>query len=54
MQASPSPTRQVKWRVFLAGFLRGDPKAAEFTRRCDPPLWIEAFKGEGGVICGLI
>jgi hypothetical protein len=50
----PSPTRQVKWRVFLAGFQRGDPEPAEFTRRCVPPFWIATFRGEGGVICGLI
>jgi hypothetical protein len=29
MQAPPSPTRQVIWRVFLVGFPRGDPKAAK-------------------------
>jgi hypothetical protein len=53
-QASPSPTRQVKWRVFSTGFPRGDPKAAEIMRRCDSPLWIATFRGEGGVICCLI
>ncbi len=53
MQASPSPTRQVKWRVFLAGFPRGDPKAAKIMRRCKSPFWIMTFRGEGGVICGL-
>jgi hypothetical protein len=47
MHASHSPTRQVKWRVFLAGFSRGDPESAEFTRRCDPPFWAATFKGRG-------
>ena len=50
----PLPPRQVKWRVFLAGFPRGDPESAEFTRRCDPTFWAATFRGEGGVICGLI
>jgi hypothetical protein len=54
MYASHSHTRQVKWRVFLAGFPRGDPESAEFTRRCDPPFWAATFRGEGGVICVLI
>ncbi len=36
------------------GFPRGDPESAEFTRRCDPPFWAATFRGEGGVICGLI
>ncbi len=49
LRCPPSPPR-----VFLAGFPRGDPKAAEFTRRCDPPFWIMTFRGEGGVIWGLI
>jgi hypothetical protein len=48
------PPRQVKWRVFLAGFLRGDPKAAKIMRRCKSPFWIATFRGEGEVICGLI
>jgi hypothetical protein len=52
--ASVPPPRQVKWRVFLAGFPRGDPESAEFTRCCDPPFWAATFRGEGGVICGLI
>ncbi len=52
MQASPSPTRQVKWRVFLAGFPRGDPESAEFTRRCDPPFWAAIFREEGGWFTG--
>jgi len=47
-------THQVKWRVFLAGFPRGDPESAEFTRRCDPPFKAATFRGEGGEICGLI
>jgi hypothetical protein len=53
MQASP-PTRQVKWQVFSAGFPRGDPRPAEFTRRFDPPFRMANSRGEGGVICGLI
>ena len=52
--SGPPPTRQVKWRVFLAGFPRGDPESAEFTHRCDLPLWAATFRGEGRVICGLI
>jgi hypothetical protein len=32
----PPPARQVRWRVFSAGFPRGDPRSAEFTRRFDP------------------
>ena len=47
-------THQVKWRVFLAGFPRGDPESAEFTRHGGPPFWANIFRGEGGVICGLI
>ena len=50
----PPPPRQVNRRVFLAGFPRGDPESAKFTRRCDPPFWAATFRGEGGVICGLI
>ncbi len=29
----PPSTRQVRWRVFSAGFPRGDPRSAEFNRR---------------------
>jgi hypothetical protein len=38
----PLPTRQVRWRVFSAGFPRGDPRPAEFTRRFDPPVKSES------------
>ncbi len=51
--ASPSPTRQVKWRVFSAGFPRGDPRPAEFTRHFDPLFRMANSRGEGGVICRL-
>ncbi len=34
----PPPPCQVNWRVFLAGFPRGDPESAEFTRHSEPPL----------------
>jgi hypothetical protein len=50
----PLTTRQVRWRVFSAGFPRGDPRSAEFTRRFDPPFRMAKIRGEGGVICGLI
>jgi hypothetical protein len=50
----PLPPRQVKWRVFLTGFPRGDPESAEFTCRCDPQFWAATFSGEGGVICSLV
>ncbi len=43
-----------KWRVFLAGFPHGDPKAAKIMHHCKSPFWIATFRGEGGVICGLI
>ena len=36
-QASP-PTRQVRWRVFSAGFPRGDARPARIIRRFDPPF----------------
>ena len=52
MQASPLPP--ANRQVFLAGFPRGDPESAEFTRHGDPPFWSATFTGEGGVICGLI
>ena len=54
MQASPSPTRQVKWQVFSAGFPRGDPRPTEFTRRFDSPSRMANSRGEGGVICGVV
>jgi hypothetical protein len=40
--------------VFLAGFPRGGPESAEFIRHGDPPFWAATFRGEDGVICGLI
>jgi hypothetical protein len=36
------------------GFPRGEPESAEFIRHGDPPFWAATFRGEGGVICGLI
>ncbi len=33
MQASPSPTCQVKWQVFSAGFPRGDPNSPAVLTR---------------------
>ncbi len=51
---SAPPTRQVRWRVFSAGFPRGDPRSAEFTCRFDPPFRMAKIRGGGGVICGLI
>ncbi len=50
----PLPPRQVNRRVFLAGFPRGEPRFAEFTRHGDLPFWAATFRGEGGVIWGLI
>jgi hypothetical protein len=52
--ASPLPLRQVNRWVFLAGFPRGEPESGEFIRHGDPPFWAATFRGEGGVICGLI
>ncbi len=49
----PTPSGELKWRVFSAGFPRGDS-----IRQNYPPFWpaIQDGKnrGEGGVICGLI
>ncbi len=50
----PPPTLQVRWRVFSAGFPRGDPRPAEIIRRFDPRFRMAKIRGEGGVICGLI
>jgi hypothetical protein len=50
----PPPTRQVRWRVFSAGFSHGDPRSAEFTRRFEPPFRMVKIREEGGVICGLV
>jgi hypothetical protein len=43
---SVPPTRQVRWRVFSAGFPRGDPRSAEFTCRFDPPFRMAKIRGE--------
>jgi hypothetical protein len=48
------PARQVRWRVFSAGFPRGEPRPAEWRRQNDPPFRMAKITGEGGVICGLI
>ncbi len=51
-QTKPRPKRnppacQVRWRVFSAGFPRGDPRSAEFTRRFDPPFRMGQGRGRG-------
>ncbi len=50
----PLPPPAKPKAIISGGFPRGDPESAEFTRRCDPPFWAATFRGEGGVICGLI
>jgi hypothetical protein len=50
----PPPARQVRWRVFSAGFPRGDTRSAKIIRRFDPPFRMEKIRGEGWVICSLI
>jgi hypothetical protein len=54
MHSVPPPPRQVNRRWFLVGFPHGDPESAEFIRHGGPPFWAATFRGEGGVICGLI
>ncbi len=51
---SPLPHLPVKRRVLVAGFPRGGAKSAKKMRRGNPPWQVATFKGEGGVICGLI
>ncbi len=50
----PTPSSEVKWRVFFAGFPRGDIRSARIIRRFDPLFKMAKIRGEGGVICGLI
>jgi hypothetical protein len=50
----PTPSSQLRWRVFSAGFPRGDTRSAKIIRRFDPPFKMAKIRGEGGVICGLI
>ena len=38
----------------MAGFPRGGAKSAKKIRRKNPPVQVADFRGEGGVICGLI
>ncbi len=40
--------------MFLAGIPRDDPESAEFIRHDDLPFWAATFRGDSGVICGLI
>ncbi len=50
----PPPARQVRWRVFSAGFPRGDTRSSKIIRRFDPPFRMAKIRGEGGVIYRLI
>jgi hypothetical protein len=43
-----------KKRVLEAGFPRGEAKSAKKMRRGNRPWQVATFRGEGGVICGLI
>jgi len=52
--ASPLPHLPVNRRVLVAGFPRGGAKSAKKIRHGDPPWQVATFRGEGGVICGLI
>jgi hypothetical protein len=52
--ASPLPHLPVNWRVLVAGFPLAGAKSAKKIRRKNPPLEVADFRGEGGVICGLI
>jgi hypothetical protein len=49
----PTPSSKVKWRVFSAGFPRGDTISARIICRFDPPFKMAKIRGERGVICGL-
>ncbi len=44
----------VKRRVLVAGFPRGGAKSTKKRRLENPPLQVANFRGEGGVVCGLI
>ena len=50
----PTPSCGLKWRVFSAGFPRGDTRSAKIIRRFDPPFRMAKIRGEGGVIYRLI
>jgi hypothetical protein len=50
----PTPSSEVKWQVFSAGFPRGDTRSSRIIHRFDPPFKMAKIRGEGGVICGLI
>ena len=50
----PTPSCGLKWRVFSAGFPRGDTRPARIIRRFDPPFRMANYREEVGVICGLI
>jgi hypothetical protein len=52
--ASPLPHLPDNRRVLVAGFPRGGAKYAKKRRRKNPPLEVECFMGEGGVIWGFI
>ncbi len=52
--ASPLPHLPVNRRVLVAGFPRGGAISAKKIRHGDPPMQVATFRGEGGVICGLI
>ncbi len=52
--ASPLSHLPVKQLVLVAGFPRGEAKSTKKMRRENPPLQVANFRGEGGVICGLI
>ncbi len=53
-QASLPLARQVRWRVFSAGFPLCEPRPAELRRQNDLPFRMAKIRGEGRVICGLI
>jgi hypothetical protein len=48
----PPPVGQM--RVLEADFPRGEAKSAKKKRRGNSPWQVATFRGEGGVICGLI
>jgi hypothetical protein len=52
--ASPLPHLPINRRVLMAGFPRGEAKSAKKMRRGNPPWQVATFRGEGGVVCGLI
>ncbi len=50
----PPPHPLAKRRVLEADFPRGEAKSAKKRRHENPPWQVATFRGEGGVICGLI